>query len=54
MNRNRVKKHRLKVKKLLQEPVIIKDYGPKGDYELLREKNIRELEKLKKDSGMFD
>lgn len=54
MNRNRVKKHRLKVKKLLQEPVIIKDYGPKGDYELLREKNIREFEKLKKESGMFD
>ena len=54
MNKNRVKRHRMKVEQLLKEPVIIKDYGPKGEYELLREKNIRELERLKKDSGLFD
>ena len=42
------------VKKLLQDPVFIDDYGPKGDYELLREKNIRELERLKKESGLFN
>ena len=54
MNRDRVKRHRVKVNKLLKEPVIMEDYGPKGEYELLREKNIRELESLKKESGLFD
>ena len=53
-NRLRVKRHRLKIKKLLQEPVIIEENGIKSDYELLREKNIEELERLKKDSGLFD
>ena len=53
-NRVRVNRHRMKVKKLLQDPVFIDDYGPKGDYELLREKNIRELERLKKESGLFN
>ena len=53
-NRIRVKRHRMKVMKLLKEPVIIEDCGSKGEYELLREKNIREFEKLKKDSGLFD
>ena len=53
-NRLRVKRHRLKIKKLLQEPVIIEETGIKSDYELLREKNIEEFERLKKDSGLFD
>ena len=53
-NRLRVKRHRLKIKKLLQEPVFIEENGIKSDYELLREKNIEELERLKKDSGLFD
>ena len=54
LNRMRVEKHREKIKKMLKEPVIIKDYGLKGEYELLRERNIKEFEMLKKDSGLFD
>ena len=54
MNRIRVERHRMKVKKMLQEPIIIKEYGQKGDYELLRERNIQEFERLKKESGLFD
>ena len=54
MNRIRVEKHRMKMRKILLEPVIIKDYGEKSEYELLREKNIKEFERLKKDSGLFD
>ena len=54
MNRIRVEKHRMKMRKILLEPVIIKDYGEKSEYELLREKNIEEFERLKKDSGLFD
>ena len=53
MNRIRVERHRLKVKKMLQEPVFIEDYGEKGAYELLREKNIKEFEILKEKSGLF-
>ena len=53
MNRNRVNKYRLKKKRLLEEPVIIEDYGEKGAYELLRESNIREFERLKQESGLF-
>lgn len=53
-NRIRVERHRLKVKKLLQEPLTIESYGEKGAYELLREKNIQEFDKLKKESGLFD
>ena len=54
INRMRVEKHRKKVKKMLQEPVIIESYGEKGEYEQLRERNIKELERLKKESGLFD
>ena len=54
LNRMRVERHRERVKKLLQEPVIIEDYGAKGEYELLRERNIKEFEKLKNESGLFD
>ena len=54
MNRIRVKRHRDKVRKMLQDPIIMEEYGEKGEYELLREENIREFERLKKESGMFD
>ena len=54
MNRVRVQRHRLKVKKMLEEPVIIDSNGTKGEYEMIRERNIRELEKLKQESGLFD
>ena len=53
MNRIRVDKHRKKAKRILQEPVIIEDYGEKGAYEILRDKNIQEFEKMKKESGLF-
>ena len=53
-NRIRVERHRLKIKKLLQDPVIIEYYGEKSQYELVREKNIREREKMMKKSGLFD
>ena len=54
MNRIRVERHRMKVKKMLQEPIIMKTNCEKGPYELLREKNIKEFEELKKNSGLFD
>lgn len=54
MNQIRVKRHREKIKKMLQEPIIVEDYGEKGEYELLRERNIQEFERLKKESGLFD
>ena len=54
MNRVRVQRHRLKIKKLMEEPVIIKECSEKGAYELLREANIREFERLKQESGLFD
>ena len=54
MNQIRVRRHREKIKKMLKEPIILEDYGEKGEYELLREKNIQEFEKLKKESGLFD
>ena len=53
MNRIRVEKHRKKVKRMLQEPIIIEDYGERGAYEILRDKNIQEFEKMKKESGLF-
>ena len=54
MNQMRVERHREKVKKMLQEPVIVENYGEKGEYELLREKNIQEFERLKEESGLFN
>ena len=54
MNRIRVERHRMKVKKMLQEPIVINDHGEKGEYELIRERNIKEFEMLKKKSGLFD
>ena len=53
MNKIRVERHRKKIQKMLQEPVIIEDYGQKGEYELLRERNIKEFERLKRESGLF-
>ena len=53
MNQKRVERHRKKIKKLLNEPVIVDDYGEKGEYELLRERNIQEFERLKDESGLF-
>ncbi len=54
MNQIRVERHRKKIQKMLQEPVIIEDNGQKGEYELLRERNIKEFERLKKESGLFE
>ena len=54
LNRLRVQKHRLRVRKMLLQPVVIPDYGEKGEYECIRDKNIQELERLKKESGLFD
>ena len=54
MNRIRVNRHRQKMKKLLEEPVIIEENGEKCKYETLREKNIQKFERLKKQSGLFD
>ena len=53
-NRIRVEKHRMKIKKMLQDPVQIENYGEKSEYELFREKNILERERLMKESGLFD
>ena len=53
-NRIRVEKHRMKIKKMLQDPVQIENYGEKSEYELFREKNILERERLMNESGLFD
>ena len=53
-SRIRVQRHRKKVKKMLQEPVILEENSEKGPYELLRENNIKEFDRLKKASGLFD
>lgn len=52
-NRIRVERHRLKIKKLLQDPVIIENYGEKSQYECVRERNILERETMMKKSGLF-
>ena len=54
MNRIRVDRHRKKIKKMLLEPITIERNSEKGEYELLRERNIQEFERLKKESGLFD
>ena len=54
MNQIRVARHREKVKKMLKEPVTIESYGEKGEYELLRERNMQEFERLKEESGLFN
>ena len=53
MNKIRVERHREKIRKMLQAPIIVENYGEKGEYELLREKNIQEFERLKEESGLF-
>ena len=53
-NRIRVERHRLRIKKLLQYPITIENYGEKSEYELVRESNILERETLMKMSGLFD
>ena len=52
-NTESVKRHREKVKAKLQVPVEIPDYE-KSEYELIRQKNIEEIEKMKKTIGLFD
>ena len=54
LNKLRVLRHRKKVKKMLLEPLIIEKAEEKSEYELLRERNIQELERKKKESGLFD
>ena len=39
---------------MLLEPLIIEKAEEKSEYELLRERNILELERKKKESGLFD
>ena len=53
-NKLRVKRHRSRVKKKLLEPLIIENNEKKSEYELLRERNIEEFERKKKESGLFD
>ena len=53
-NRMRVEKYRKKIKKMLQDPVKIENYGEKSEYELFRDRNILERERLMKESGLFD
>ena len=52
-NTESVKRHREKVKAKLQVPVEIPDYE-KSEYELIRQRNIEEIEKMKKAIGLFD
>ena len=50
----RVEKYRKKIKKILQDLVKIENYGEKSEYELFRDRNILERERLMKESGLFD
>ena len=52
-NAESVKRHREKVKAKLQVPVKMPAYE-KSEYELIREKNIEEIEMMKKAIGLFD
>ena len=48
------KKHREKVKAKLQVPVKEMPDYEMSEYELMRQKNIEEMEKMKKAIGLFD
>ena len=52
-NAESVRRHREKVKAKLQVPVEMPDYEI-SEYELMRQKNIEEIEKMKKAIGLFD
>ena len=52
-NAESVRRHREKVKAELQVPVEMPDYEL-SEYELMRQKNIEEIEKMKKAIGLFD
>ena len=52
-NAESVKRHREKVKAKLQVPVKM-PASEKSEYELIREKNIEEIEMMKKAIGLFD
>ena len=52
-NADRAKKCRERKQALLQKPIDIPDL-PKSEYELLRDKNVKELEEKKRACGFFD
>ena len=52
-NAESVRRHREKVKAKLQVPIEMPDYEM-SEYELMRQKNIEEIEKMKKAIGLFD
>ena len=52
-NADRAKKCRERKQALLQKPIDIPDL-PKSEYELLRDKNVKELEEMKRACGFFD
>ena len=49
-----MKEYHRKKREALQQPIEIEDLGEKGEYEKLRDKTVKEFEKLKKESGLFD
>ena len=53
-NAESAKKHREKVKAKLQVPVEEMPDYEMSEYELMRQKNIEEMEKMKKAIGLFD
>ena len=53
-NAESAKKHREKVKAKLQVPVEEMTDYEMSEYELMRQKNIEEMEKMKKAIGLFD
>ena len=53
--KRRKRKYHQKKKAEGQVPIEMPpDIGPKSDFLLLQEKNIKELEEMKKKSGLFD
>ena len=52
-NAESVKRHREKIKAELLVPIEMPDYEL-SEYELIRQKNIEEIEKFKKSCGLFN
>ena len=49
-----MKEYHKKKKEALQQPIEMEIHSEKGEYEKLRDETLKEFERLKKESGLFD
>ena len=57
LRNERLKKRRLKIREQLNEPIVLEEEFEKGWYELMRDRNIEERERMMKEAeerGDFD